>query len=265
MIYIRIKGAIAVLIVVFIIVAGAVAVLNFDNLLVAPAPVQVYEPTMPSDNERIVCLAFDDGWKSHLEVASILESYNFKATFPIITSYVGYPAYLDWSDIRSLAQKGNDIVSHTVTHRDLSWLDSASLHAELADSREALRSKGYAADVLIYPYGVGDSNDMVRNAVAEYYLLARGTETGKCNLTGFDRYDVGSYGIYRNTTMVEFASYLNGTQGSTITILYYHQVSDEDIDTAISKDTFQAQMQYLKDNGYTVRTISEQFLKESHD
>jgi hypothetical protein len=30
---------------------------------------------------------------------------------------------------------------------------------------------------------------------------------------------------------------------------------------AIPIETFQAQMQYLKDNGYTVKTISELFLK----
>ncbi len=218
---------------------------------------------MPSVDERVICIVFDDGWKSHLETAGILESYNFNATYTIITSYIGYPAYMDWADIAAVAQKGNDIVSHTQTHSNLSAVDAETLRAELEDSRAILRSKGYAADVLIYPYGEAASNVTVRNAVSEYYLLARGTVTGKCDLTSFDRYNVDSYGIYRNTSLTEFASYLNGTQGSTITLLYYHKVSDENIDTAIAKENFQAQMQYLKDNNYIVRTISEQFLKQT--
>ena len=151
-----------------IIVFSAVAVLvNYDAFFPRPVPVQIYEPTIPSANERVVCIAFDDGWKSHLEVASVLEDYNFTATFPIVTSYVGYSAYMSWADIESLAQRGHDIVSHTHTHANLSAVDTATLQTELAKSREILRSRGYAADVLIYPYGEAADNGTVRNAVAQ--------------------------------------------------------------------------------------------------
>ncbi len=237
---------------------------NLDPSMFFPpsAPNQIYDPIVPSTDERVVCIAFDDGWKSHLETVSILEDYNFTATFPVITSYIGFPAYMNWEDIRLIAQKGNDIVSHTQTHSNFSAVDDATLHAELANSRQILRSKGYAADVLIYPYGEGANNETVRNVVAQYYLLARGTEEGKCNITSFDRYNVNSYVIYHNTSLTEFASYINGTQGNTITLLYYHKISEENLDIAITKEAFRAQMQYLKENDYIVRTISQQFLKQ---
>ena len=207
------KGT-AVLLVVLIVSTAMVILITTDtSMFFSPsAPTQIYEPTLPSANERVVCIAFDDGWKTHLEVAAILESFNFTATYPIITSYVGYPAYMDWVDIGLLAQKGNDIISHTNTHSNLSAVDEETLRLELSNSRQALRSRGYAADVLIYPYAEAANNWTVRNAVAEYYLLARGTETGKCDVTFFDRYDVNSYDIYRSTSLTEFASYLDGTR-----------------------------------------------------
>ena len=258
------KGTIALLIVVTVCLAVTIFFsTDISTLFAPPAPTQVYQPTIPSAAQRVVCIAFDDGWKTHLEAASILESYNFTATFPIITSYVGYPAYMDWADIASLAQKGNDIVSHTSTHCNLSAVDEATLQAELATSRQVLRSKGYGADVLIYPYGEAASNNTVCHAVAQYYLMAVGAETGKCELSSLDRYTVNSYVVYHSTSLADFASSLNGTQGSTVTILYYHKISDENQDNAVTKQVFQTQMQYLKDNGYTVRTISEEFLKQT--
>ena len=256
------KGIAALLIVITI--SAATAIVLDRNMLFPPAPpTQTYEPSVPSANQKVVCIVFDDGWKTHLDTLPILANYNFTATYTIITSYVGYPAYMNWADILNVAQKGNDIVSHTQTHCNLSSVNETTLQAELANSQQALRLKGYAADVLIYPYGEGANNLTVRNEVAKYYLVAGGLEEGKCNFTSFDRYDINSYGIYRNTTLTDFASYLNGTQGGAITILYYHKISDENVDTAIPKENFQTQMQYLKDNNFTVRTISEEFLKQA--
>jgi peptidoglycan/xylan/chitin deacetylase (PgdA/CDA1 family) len=255
------KGTVALLVVLML--CAAITIIFSLNLISPSVPKQIYEPTLPSSGERVICLAFDDGWKTHLQVATILTEYNFSATFPIITSYVGYPAYLDWNDIASLSQRGNDIVSHTDTHCNLSSVDEATLQSELADSRQLLRSKGYAADVLIYPYGEGTNNETVRNAVAQHYLMAVGTQTGNCDLSSLDRYDVNSYVVYHSTSLADFASYLNGTQGNTVTILYYHKVSDENQNNAISLSAFRAQIQYLKDNGFTVKTISQEFLKQT--
>ncbi len=258
------RGTAALLVVLIVCSAITIIVtLDANTLFSPPVPKQIYEPTVPASNERVVCLVLDDGWKSHVKAADILETCNFTATFPIITSYVGYPDYMDWADIAQIAQSGNDIVSHTQTHLNLSAVDEAALHSELAESRQTLRSKGYAADVLVYPYGEGVNNMSVREAAAQHYLLARGAEIGKCGVTSTDRYNVNSYGIYRSTSLTDFASYLNGTQGHVITLLEYHKISSEDADNAVSKEAFQTQMQYLKENGFTVKTISQEFLKQT--
>jgi len=253
--------ALLVALIVFSVISTLIAVYPW---LIAPSyPKQVYAPTLPEADEKVVCIVFDDGWKSQLNAVPILESYNFSATFAIVTSYPGYSAYMSWKDIAGIAQKGNDIASHTVTHLNLSRVDEATLKAEFANSQQALRLKGYAANVLVYPYGEGANNATVRAMVDDYYLAARGTQAGKCDMSAFDRYGINAYDVYRNTTIADFAGLLNGTQGSTITVLYYHKISGENFDTAVSADMFQTQMQYLQDNGYTVKMLSGLLLKEA--
>lgn len=228
-----------------------------------PIPTLIYQPTIPTADQKVVCIVFDDGWKNQLEAIPILQSYNYTATFGIITQYVGYSAYMNWQDINTIAQKGMDIASHSNTHQNLSAVDNTNLHSELANSQKTLRSKGYPADVFIYPYGEAADNQTVKEAVAKYYLTARNTEDSKCDITNTDRYSLNAYGIYNYTTMQDFASYLNCTKGSTITILFYHKIGNEKEDISITLETFQAQMQYLKTNGYTVTNISQLFLKEA--
>lgn len=238
-----------------------IAEINSGLFAPPPIPIQIYQPNPPEPTEKVVSIIFDDGWKSQLDAIPVLEQYNFSVAFAIVASYPDYPDFMNWKEIAFIAQKGHDIASHTLTHPRLSTLDNETLHTELSKSQQILRSKGYPANILVYPYGDGNDNQTVRDAVAKYYLLARGTEIGKYNLTSPDRFTITSYGIYNYTTMTDFADYLDGTQGNNVTLLYYHKISPENIDMAIPIETFQAQMQYLKDNGYTVKTISELFLK----
>ncbi len=262
MICLRNKGTVTLLIALSVLAAITILVTSDLNAVFAPAaPRQVYSPIVLSADEKVVCIAFDDGWKTHTETVPILERYNFTASYSIITSYVGYPAYMNWEDIAYVAQKGNDIVSHTDSHSNLSAVDAVTLQKELVDSRQILRSKGYGADVLIYPYGEAAANETVRDAVAGVYQVATGTQAGKCDLYSVDRLGVNSYVIYRGISLETFGSYLNGTGGNTVTVLYYHKVGDENSPNSISKADFEAQMQYLSDNGYTVKTLSQLFLK----
>jgi len=223
----------------------------------APAPNQVYSPTSPTEDQKVVCIVLDDGWKTHLEAAEIIERYNFTASYPIITSHVGYPAYMNWDDIATLAQKGNDILSQTSTHANLSAVNSTTLTTELVDSRLTLRSHGYGADILIYPYGEATHNQTVTDKVAQNYQAAVGLEAGKADLSALNRYAINSYVIYNTTSLDQFAQILTGTGGNNVTVLCYNKIGDD----SVSSSAFEAQMQYLSSNGYTVETLSQLLLK----
>jgi len=259
------KGVIA-LVLVLIMLFSVTIIVDYDNtplaVLFAPAiPNQIYQPTVPTPDQKVVCIVFDDGWKSQLDAVPTLQSYGFKATFAIVTGYTSYPEYMNWKDIRGLAEEGMDIASHTDTHVDLGNVNSATLYGELSKSQAILRSRGYPANVFVYPYGDSANNRTAADGVAQFYLVGRGTVEGKCNVTSCDRYNLHSYDVYHDVSMEDYAAYLEGTGGENVTILYYHKIGSQNEDTAISKETFQAQMQFLKDNGYTVETLSQLFLQ----
>jgi peptidoglycan/xylan/chitin deacetylase (PgdA/CDA1 family) len=224
---------------------------------------EIYGPTLPSENQKVVCIVFDDGWKSQLEAIQILDNFGYKATFAIVTSYTQHPNYMTWDQIATLAQNGHDIESHTCDHLSLSSLDNESLIYQVANSQQILRSKGYAANIFVYPFGEGPENSTVRNVVSQYYLLARATNKGSFNISSVDRYAVNAYGITNTTSMDQFESYLNTTQGDICTILYYHRIGDGSVNTMVTKAQFQTQMQYLKDNNYTILTMQQLFLKQA--
>lgn len=253
----------AIIIVLLIAVSFFITNSNTDPLFASPAPNQVYSPTVPSTNQKVVCLVLDDGWKTHLDAADIMERYNFTASYPIITSYVGYPAYMNWDDIANLAQKGNDIISQTTTHSNLSAVNSTALQSELSDSRQTLRTHGYGADILIYPYGEATHNQTVTDQVAQVYQAAVGLETGKADLSTLNRYDINSYIIGNGTTLDQFAQILDGTGGNKVTVLFYNKIVD-DGSGSVSNQAFEAQMQYLSSNGYTIETLSQLLLKNAN-
>lgn len=258
----RSKVTLTLIIVIVLLATTVFLTTDTSTLFTAPAPNQVYQPTIPSADQKVICIMFDDGWKTHLDTLPVLERYNFKASYSIITSYVSYPAYMNWADIAQLAEKGNDILSHTVTHSNLSTVNPTTLHNELFDSRQTLRAHGYGADILIYPYGEAAHNQTVTEAVAKIYQMATGTEAGKTDLYTLNRFNVNSYIIYHDTTIEQLSQILNGTGGSNVSVLYYHKVGN-DGENSVSMAAFEAQMQYLSSNGYTVKTLSELFLTKT--
>jgi len=168
---------------------------------------------------------------------------------------------MTWEQIASLAQNGHDIETHTSDHISLNNLDNETLVYQVVNSQQILRSKGYAANIFVYPFGEGADNGTVRNVVSEYYLLARATNKGNFNISSGDRYAVNSFGITNTTSIDQFESCLNSTKGDVCTILYYHRIGDGSVNTMVTKDQFQTQMQYLKDNNYTILTMNQLFLK----
>jgi peptidoglycan/xylan/chitin deacetylase (PgdA/CDA1 family) len=120
-----------------------------------------------------VALTFDDGGLDDYTVAfPILRSHHFVATFFVITGFVGRPNTMSWKQLRDMQVKGMAIESHTARHGDLTAVTATELRAELAQSREAIRTQlGRAPLVLAYPFGQYDQR-VVEATRAAGYLMA---------------------------------------------------------------------------------------------
>lgn len=120
--------------------------------------------------DRPVVVTFDDGFKTVLQYAApVLDALGLTATIFPVAGMLGkdnswdHKAYrilphLDAGEIRSLAQAGMEIGSHTMTHQRVTKLDDGVLDWELSEADRVLAAiTGYLPKVFAYPYGGEDA------------------------------------------------------------------------------------------------------------
>lgn len=123
---------------------------------------------------KAVVLAFDDGWATQYSNAKpILDTYGFRATFFIVCTYVGYDNYVTWRQIKDLQMSGNDIESHSMTHKDLTMLSPEELGYEVGQSKQCLLEHGIDSRIFATPYNAGWHNTNVIDAISRYYDFAK--------------------------------------------------------------------------------------------
>ena len=117
-------------------------------------------------------LSFDDANKHMLRCAKIIEKYGLKGTF-----YLDCKGLIDLSasDVKWLGDLG-EVGSHTLTHPDLTVLDSERALYELVKSKEILEGiLERKIESLAYPYG--HYNDTVIELARKAgYICARTVE-----------------------------------------------------------------------------------------
>jgi peptidoglycan/xylan/chitin deacetylase (PgdA/CDA1 family) len=132
--------------------------------------------------EREVAITFDDGYRALREHAfPVLADHGFSATCSLVTDHVGRLnrwdvayggrrfAHLTWRDAERWRARGIAFVSHTATHRRLTWLDDGAVFDELARSREAMRAMlGQAPEVVSYPFGAAGQRELALAQEAGY-------------------------------------------------------------------------------------------------
>ncbi|MCL4426174.1 MAG: polysaccharide deacetylase family protein [Firmicutes bacterium] len=133
---------------------------------------------------KVVVLTFDDGYDSvFLQAFPVLKKYHFTATVFPITGLVGKKGFLNWDEMKEMADYGVDVGSHTVHHPDLRYLRKGELEQEIEDSRQILlRRLGQSVRAFCYP--AGKYNPQVLEEVRRAgYLGAVTTEYGAVTLS----------------------------------------------------------------------------------
>lgn len=142
----------------------------------------------------VVAVTFDDAYTSVGELAApILERFGFRGTVFAPTSYIGtgQPMSWDgieewagspheqelmpmsWESLRSLAERGWEVGSHTVTHPHLTQVEDQVLRQELVSSREeCARMIGSECTSIAFPYGDCDERVIDASRKAGYSAVA---------------------------------------------------------------------------------------------
>jgi len=125
-----------------------------------------------------ISLTFDDGWKSQYDNAvPILNNYQFKATFYIITQYMYTEDsnYMNFGTVINLFKQGHEIGAHTATHPNLTINNE---FIEISRSLIDLQYFGLPVKSFAYPYG--KYNEIVKNYVREFgFENARAVRLGQ--------------------------------------------------------------------------------------
>lgn len=83
-------------------------------------------------------LTFDDGHEGCAAAAEDLQERGWKASFFVISGFVGKPGFLDRAGVRRLADMGHAIGTHTVDHRPLPSRDYADILDQWTRSKAEL-------------------------------------------------------------------------------------------------------------------------------
>lgn len=146
---------------------------------------------MPVANRKrvVVTTSWDDGCRTDLKIAEILEDRCLAGTFYVpITPYNGL-APLTNADLRSLSQSGFEIGAHGFSHKLLWGLSREELGKEIDPCRPILEDiLGTQVKMFCYPRGRYDSK-AVQAIKAAGYLGAR-TVGMLATHTEFNRYEM---------------------------------------------------------------------------
>lgn len=144
-------------------------------------------------NDRMIAITFDDGYKDNLINAfPVLDKYKIKFTLFISPSFLnGYNhqegywnnwEYLNWDDVVLLKDKGVELGSHSVNHKDMTKLEDEQLIDEIKLSKEELVDRLHC-EIKAFSYPYGRFNSKVKKDVEKC-----GFEMACCSITGANRF-----------------------------------------------------------------------------
>ena len=118
-----------------------------------------------------ITISFDDGLKSCLRAAKIMNRLGIKSCFFLCGSMLGETNYqkiagfclqrlqtppmefMSWDDVEMLLKQGHEIGSHTMTHPNLAQLSLQQIQDEITDSFDLLTEKTGAVKHFSWPLG----------------------------------------------------------------------------------------------------------------
>lgn len=171
--------------------------------------------------EKPVIISFDDAYESfYTEALPILKELQMTAVVFVPVDFIG--KYNTWDvqigtkkyrhmnkqQLQEITKLGFELGSHSLTHRNLTFLNTKSLTSEIKRSREILQEIT-GDNILSFSYPFGLFNNRVIEAVKNYYQYAVQLIKYKQQQNGKSYYTIPRINIYRTDSKKTFIKKLN--------------------------------------------------------
>lgn len=222
----------------------------------------------------VVSLTFDDGRQTQYSARAPLAAHGMHGTFYVNSGLVGSTTsdwHMTWSQLHDLANDGNEVTGHSLTHEHLTTLSATNLQQQVCGDRSNLLAQGFSPVIsFAYPYAEYDS--AVSSMVAQCgYWSARfvgGIRDAGCSdcpfaetIPPFDRWVLRTPAdIATDTTLATMESYVTQAEsnGGGWVIIVIHSVCDGCDSLSVSVAQFNAFLDWLQPRaaaGTVVRTV----------
>lgn len=208
-------------------------------------------------SQAAVTLMFDDGEiTTYSEAKPILDNYNFVGSASIITEMVEEDGFMNWTQLKELQENGWEIVSHGITHSDLTSLSKAKMIRELSLSKRTLERQGLQVYNFALPYGT--YNSYIIERAARYYSSVRAYEQGD-NPYGISPYEVKVKGILNSTTVGEVASWIQqALDNNRWVVIVFHKITEQGDDAYYTTpETFAQMIEVIANSNINIVTYNQ--------
>jgi peptidoglycan/xylan/chitin deacetylase (PgdA/CDA1 family) len=154
-------------------------------------------------NTDVSVITFDDGDLSIYAIAfPLLKQYDVKATFFVITDFVGQTGYVSWDQLKEMAEYRNErgerlftIGSHSLDHRRFDEIPEDEIPRELSESKAVIeRNTGFPVEFFALPFGAGvGRKEIVDAAKAAGYVGIRSSDWKALTPKAMDMFNIPAY------------------------------------------------------------------------
>lgn len=222
-----------------------------------PKDLPVFEP-FKSSGKGVITLWFNSGWKSQYTLAlPEIEKRKLKAAVSVVTSYTDYPGFVNWDEIKSLQNKGWEIVSLGKIYK-CEWndLNIDELRDNVYGSKRQFLSHGIITENFASPCGAVDLS--LSNMASYYYSSQKIGEEGSNSLPLESVYTLKSRTVNSKTTLAEVEQWINQARGNNQwVILTFNQITEGDEDFSITKEKFSKVLEKVAASGMDIKVPAE--------
>ena len=216
----------------------------------------------------VVTITFDDGWETtYTNAFPVLQEFGLRGNVAINSQPIDemWTGYMNIAQVQQLNAAGWSMVNHTVTHRDLTTLTEAEVHAEVRDNRAWIERNGFrGGNVFVVPFHSWGERE--RNVIMQYATHARGYSVNqfpptpryesyppadRYGLTGFEP-EFAPYttpeGREQTRQIVDYA-----VKNNKFVDIFFHQIPTENV------PAFREMMRILAEYKINIRTYHEAF------